>query len=74
MLQKTNPLVYQEFHANGNFAVPTNNNDFSSMVLDQRHEQLNKDKEVGIWMSSLVMKHSLTLQPYLKIKCKYQKC
>ena len=43
MIHKTNPLVYQEFHANGNFVVARTNNNFSSMVLDQRHEPLNKD-------------------------------
>ena len=42
MLHKTNPLVYQAFHANGNFVAARTNNDFSSMALDQRHEQLNK--------------------------------
>ena len=43
ILHRTNPLVYEEFHANGNFVVARTNNDFSSMALDQRHEQLNKD-------------------------------
>ena len=43
MLRKTNPLVCQEFHANGNFVVARTNNDFSSMALDQRRKQLNKD-------------------------------
>ena len=43
MLHKKNPLVYQEFHAKGNFVVARTNDDFSSMALDQRHEQLNKD-------------------------------
>ena len=41
MLHKINHLVYQEFHGNGNFVVARTNNDFSSMALDQRHEQLN---------------------------------
>ena len=36
-------MVYQEFHAKGNFVVARTNDDFSSMALDQRHEQLNKD-------------------------------
>ena len=43
MLHKTNPLVCQAFHANGNFVAARTNSDFSSMALDQRHEQLNKD-------------------------------
>ena len=43
MLNKTNPLVYQEFHANGNFVAARTTNDFSFMALDQRHERLNKD-------------------------------
>ena len=43
ILHEANSLVYQEFHANGNFVVARTNNDFSSMALDQRHEQLNKD-------------------------------
>ena len=43
ILHKKNPLVYQEFHAKGNFVVARTNDDFSSMALDQRHEQLSKD-------------------------------
>ena len=34
MLKETNPEIYQEYDDNGNFTV---------MVLDQCHEQLNKD-------------------------------
>ena len=43
MLHKTNPLVYQEFHANGNFVVARTYTYFSSIVLYQRYEQLNKN-------------------------------
>ena len=42
MLHKTNSLIYQEFNATGNFVVARTNSDFSSIALDQRHEQLNK--------------------------------
>ena len=48
MFRKTNPLVHQEFHANGNFIVAGTNNDFSSMALGKIHEQLNKDIK-GVW-------------------------
>lgn len=44
MLPETNPTIYHEFEANnGNFIVSRTSNSFSSMGLDQRHEQLNKD-------------------------------
>ena len=42
MLHKINSLIYQEFNATGNFVVARTNSDFSSIALDQRHEQLNK--------------------------------
>ena len=48
MFRKTNPLVHQEFHANGNFIVAGTNNDFSSMALGKIHGQLNKDIK-GVW-------------------------
>ena len=38
MLNETNPEIYDEFNTNGR-----TQNRFSSMALDQRHEQLNKD-------------------------------
>ena len=43
MLKETNPEIYQEYDDNGNFTVKKPQNQFSKMVLDQRHEQLNKD-------------------------------
>ena len=42
-LSKTNPDIFFEFSNNGNFVVSRTRNPFSSMGLDQRHEQLNKD-------------------------------
>ena len=53
MLHKTNPLVHQEFHANGNFVVTRTNNDFLSMALGKIHEQLNKDIKGGGGMVGL---------------------
>ena len=43
VLKDTNPQIYEEFVTNGNFVVNRTQNRFSSMGLDQRHEQLNKD-------------------------------
>ena len=43
MLNETNPAIYEEFDTNRNFTVKRTQNRFSSMALDQRHEQLNKD-------------------------------
>ena len=43
MLKETNPDVFQKFDVNGNFTVARTKNRFSTMGLDQRHEQLNKD-------------------------------
>ena len=43
MLKETNPDVFQKFYVNGNFTVARTKNVFSTMGLDQRHEQLNKD-------------------------------
>ena len=43
MLNETNPDVFQKFDVNGNFTVDRTKNRFSTMGLDQRHEQLNKD-------------------------------
>ena len=37
--------ILHKFEANGNFVVSRTKNDFSSMGLDQRHEQLKKDVE-----------------------------
>ena len=42
-LSKSNPEIFFEFSKNGNFVVSRTKNVFSSMGLDQRHEQLNKD-------------------------------
>ena len=42
-LEETNNYVYKEFEENGNFVVARTLNRFSSMGLDQRHEQLNGD-------------------------------
>ena len=46
MLKETNP-VFQKFEVNGNFTVARTKNRFSTMGLDQRHEQLNKDVKGG---------------------------
>ena len=43
VLETTNPAIYHEFNDNGNFVVNRTQNRFSSMGLDQRHEQLNKN-------------------------------
>ena len=43
ILDQTNPDVYLEFEENGNFVVARTHNKFSSMDIDQRHEQLNAD-------------------------------
>ena len=45
MLQESNSPILHKFEANGNFVVSRTKNDFSSMGLDQRHEQLKKDVE-----------------------------
>ena len=48
MLQITNPDVYQAFNEFGCCVVSRTKKPFSSMELDQRHEQHNKDvKEYG---------------------------
>ena len=46
-LQWTNPDIYEEFDKNGNFTVARTQNRFSSMGIDQRHEQLNADIKGG---------------------------
>ena len=43
ILTEMNPDVFQKFDVNGNFTVAQTRNRFSTMSLDQRHEQLNKD-------------------------------
>ena len=43
ILDKTDREVHEEFRQNGNFVVSRTQNPFSSMGIDQRHEQLNKD-------------------------------
>ena len=43
VLKDINPQIYEEFVTNGNFVVNRTQNRFSSMGLDQHHEQLNKD-------------------------------
>ena len=43
MLEITNPDVYQAFNEFGCFVVSRTKKPFSSMELDQRHEQHNKD-------------------------------
>ena len=45
MLQELNSPILHKFEANGNFVVSRTKNAFSSMGLDQRHEQLKKDVE-----------------------------
>ena len=42
-LEQTNPDVHIEFSENGNFVVSRTLKKFSSMGIDQRHEQLNAD-------------------------------
>ena len=42
-LNKTNSLLYEEFQHPGNFVIARTRNLFSSIGIDQRHEQLNKD-------------------------------
>ena len=42
-LEVSNKYVYKEFEDNGNFVVARTLNRFSSMGMDQRHEQLNAD-------------------------------
>ena len=42
-LENTNNYVYKEFEENGNFVVARTKNRFSSMGIDQRHEQLNAE-------------------------------
>ena len=42
-LQESNAYVFTEFEVNGNFVVARTRNRFSSMGIDQRHEQLNAD-------------------------------
>ena len=39
-------VIYEEFINNGNFVVHRTRNPFSTMGLDQRHEQLNKDVKI----------------------------
>ena len=43
MLKETNPDIFHEFETNSNFVVSRTKNSFSSIGLDQCHEQLNKD-------------------------------
>ena len=43
ILAQPNPDVYVEFEENGNFVVARTINKFTSMGIDQRHEQLNAD-------------------------------
>ena len=43
MLDKTDPIIYEEFMTNGSFVVSRPKNTFSAMGIEQRHEQLNKD-------------------------------
>ena len=43
ILDQTDPEVFNEFQVNGNFVISRTANKFSSMGIDQRHEQLNKD-------------------------------
>ena len=51
MLQELNSSIFHEFEANGNFVVSKTKNALSSMGLDQRHEQVNKDlKGEGEWL------------------------
>ena len=40
-LNITHPSIYSEFHK-GNFVVRRSTHPFSSMAMDQSHEQLNK--------------------------------
>ena len=46
-LEDTNNHVFTEFSENGNFVVARTLNRFSSMGIDQRHEQLNADIKDG---------------------------
>ena len=46
-LRVTNPYIYREFEENGHFTVARTQNRFSSMGIDQRHEQLNADIKGG---------------------------
>ena len=41
ILAQTNPDIYVEFEENGNFVVARSINKFSSMGIDQGHQQLN---------------------------------
>ena len=43
VLKQTNVDVYNEFNDHGNFVTSRTENNFSSMGLDHRHEQHNKD-------------------------------
>ena len=45
-LKETNPDVFRKFDVNGNSTVARTKNRFSTMGLDQRNEQLNKDVKV----------------------------
>lgn len=45
ILYQTDPKSFDEFLRDGNFVISDTQNVFSSMVIDQRHEQLNKDKK-----------------------------
>ena len=47
MLKETNPDIFHEFETNSNFVVSRTKNSFSSIGLDQCHEQLNKDIKDG---------------------------
>ena len=43
ILYQTDSKIFDEFLRDGNFVVSDIQNVFSSMAIDQRHEQLNKD-------------------------------
>ena len=42
-LEQTDPQIHHEFCMKGNFVVSRRKKSFSSMGIDQRHEQLNKN-------------------------------
>ena len=46
-LRETNPDIFCEFEEHGNFTIARTRNRFSSMGIDQRHEQLNADIKGG---------------------------
>lgn len=45
ILYQKEPKIFDEFLRDGNFVISDTENVFSSMAIDQRHEQLNKDRK-----------------------------